>query len=345
MSVSKMAEAAKSILVCSPPGRPYENAQQFLEAKFHHDDYRRLVHQGGEWYRWTGSYWRWSRRASSGKRFTLTSGAPFTRRKPREGLVQVNFDPDIYKVRSLLDALKAATHLPVGKVAPSWLTPRQRGRPLASRMVACKNGLVHVPSRALHLHTPAYYAHHAVAFDFLPDAPRPERWHAFLADLWGEDTEAIATLQELFGYLLSGDTRQQKLFLLVGPKRSGKGTIARVLTAMLGRHHVAGPTLAGMATNFGLMPLIGKPVAIVSDARLGSGDPSIVTERLLSISGEDTLTVDRKYREPWTGQLPTRIMILSNELPRLTDSSGRARLAVHYADPDQYRFTARRIPS
>ena len=47
-----------------------------------------------------------------------------------------------------------------------------------------------------------------------------------------------------------------------------------------------------------------------------------MTERLLSISGEDTLTVDRKYREPWTGQLPSRLVILSNELPRLADSSG-----------------------
>ena len=27
----------------------------------------------------------------------------------------------------------------------------------------------------------------------------------------------------------------------------------------------------------------------------------IAVERLLSISGEDTITVDRKYREPWTG--------------------------------------------
>jgi putative DNA primase/helicase len=43
---------------------------------------------------------------------------------------------------------------------------------------------------------------------------------------------------------------------------------------------------------------------------------------LLSISGEDSITVDRKYREPWTGQLPTRFLILSNELPRFTDSSG-----------------------
>ena len=43
---------------------------------------------------------------------------------------------------------------------------------------------------------------------------------------------------------------------------------------------------------------------------------------LLSISGEDTLTIDRKYREPWTGRLPTRFMILTNELPRFSDSSG-----------------------
>ena len=27
----------------------------------------------------------------------------------------------------------------------------------------------------------------------------------------------------------------------------------------------------------------------------------IAVERLLSISGEDTLTIDLEYREPWTG--------------------------------------------
>jgi putative DNA primase/helicase len=45
-----------------------------------------------------------------------------------------------------------------------------------------------------------------------------------------DDVEAIETLQEWCGYCLTTDTRQQKIFLVVGPKRSGKGTIARVLT-------------------------------------------------------------------------------------------------------------------
>jgi putative DNA primase/helicase len=42
----------------------------------------------------------------------------------------------------------------------------------------------------------------------------------------------------------------------------------------------------------------------------------------LSISGEDSLTVDRKYKEPWTGRLPTRFLVMTNELPRLSHASG-----------------------
>ena len=45
-------------------------------------------------------------------------------------------------------------------------------------------------------------------------------------------------------------------------------------------------------------------------------------ERLLSITGEDMLTVDRKFRDRGTGKLPTRFVVLSNELPRFHDSSG-----------------------
>jgi putative DNA primase/helicase len=48
----------------------------------------------------------------------------------------------------------------------------------------------------------------------------------------------------------------------------------------------------------------------------------VITERLLAVSGEDAITVDRKNLQPLTQKLPTRFMILSNELPRLSDASG-----------------------
>ena len=47
----------------------------------------------------------------------------------------------------------------------------------------------------------------------------------------------------------------------------------------------------------------------------------MVVERLLSISGEDTLTVNRKYREQWTGKLPTRICCARTSYPELGDAS------------------------
>src|SRR5690606_2282021 len=153
-----------------------------------------------------------------------------------------------------------------------------------------------------------------------PDATAPT-WEQFLAQVWPEDPEAIAALQEWFGYVLSGRTDQQKILLIVGPSRSGKGTIARVLKELVGRENLAGPTLAGLGTNFGLSTLVGKPLAVISDARLSGNDNSQVVERLLTISGEDTIDIDRKYRAVWTGKLPTRLVVLSTVLPHFCDSS------------------------
>jgi len=81
-----------------------------------------------------------------------------------------------------------------------------------------------------------------------------------------------------------------------GPKRAGKGTIARVLAWLVGTGNAVAPTLAGLGMNFGLAPQIGKRVAIISDARLGGrADQHAIAERRLSITGEDAITIDRKY--------------------------------------------------
>jgi putative DNA primase/helicase len=98
--------------------------------------------------------------------------------------------------------------------------------------------------------------------------------------------------------------------------------IARILTALIGKRSVCGPTLNSFGSEFGLAPLLGKSLAIISDARsVGGKNSSVVVERLLSISGEDTLTVNRKYKDQWSGKLPVRLHIISNELPRLGDAS------------------------
>jgi putative DNA primase/helicase len=309
--------------IVPPPTDPHQVARQFMAEHYTDEDGARLLrYWRGDWHAWTGTHWpEVEDRQVKSDLWTWLADAdyvkPATATKPSE---QLPFEPTKYKVANVLDALQACSHLSASVAAPAWLA---EAKTAATEMVAMSNGLLHLPTRILMPHTPSFFTHHALPFEFDPAAPRPRRWLQFLDELWSDDPEAISTLAEVFGYILSGETRQQKMFMLVGPKRGGKGTIARVLTGLLGAHNVAAPTLSGLTSNFGLSPLIGKPLAVVSDARLGSrSDSLIAVERLLSVSGEDSITVDRKYRDPWTGQLPSRFVILTNELPRLTDSSG-----------------------
>jgi putative DNA primase/helicase len=156
-----------------------------------------------------------------------------------------------------------------------------------------------------------------------PYAPVPVHWFRFLEELWPADQASRDTLQEWIGYCLTPRTHLQKIALIVGPKRSGKGTIGRVMRRLLGERHVSGPTLANLSEQFGLSILVGKTVAIIADARIsGRTDTAVLTERLLSISGEDTLSIPRKFLPDWTGKLTTRFLLMTNELPRIEDVSG-----------------------
>jgi putative DNA primase/helicase len=103
--------------------------------------------------------------------------------------------------------------------------------------------------------------------------------------VWPEDRESIDTLQEWFGYTLLPDTSQHKILTVVGPPRSGKGTIARTHQSVLGAGNVASPTLGSLADQFGLQGLIGKTLAIISDARLSGRTSSGSTCRPSPLSG------------------------------------------------------------
>ena len=229
--------------------------------------------------------------------------------------------PNKALVDRFIDALQAAAFVRGVAEAPAWM--RGTG-PRPDELIACTNGVLHIPTRSL-IREPTrdFFNMNAVSFAWDEDAPDPVEWLSFLAAVWPDDEESIRTLQEVFGLVLTADTSQQKAFLLIGPKRSGKGTIARVLTELVGRGNHVAPTFAGLGERFGLESFIGKRLAIVSDARLGGkADIAAIAENLLRITGEDSVSVQRKHRTDWTAKLQVRFLILSNEVPALFDQSG-----------------------
>ena len=282
----------------------------------------RILHWRGEFYSWDATRYVTRDRVYIDQRlYHFMAGCLTLKVNPKTGDSEtVAFNPKTSTVNDVAHALRAVCYadLPEPQV---WIDPKPGDFP-AHEIVAFKNGFLHHPTRTIMPSTDRLFCVSSLAFDYNPSANEPTEWLKFLQSLWPDDPESISTLAEVFGYLLTDDTSQQKMFMLIGPPRCGKGTILRILEALVGYANRVSPSLASLGTQFGLQPLIGKRLAMISDARLsGRADQQPIVENLLRISGEDTITIDRKNMTAWSGKMAIRFVLASNELPAFSDAS------------------------
>ncbi|MCK5172004.1 MAG: hypothetical protein KAR47_01350, partial [Planctomycetes bacterium] len=256
-----------------------------------------------------------------------------------------------HTVKNALSAMGSfdGVDIPSAIIAPAWLTGQDRPDP--EYVIALNNGLLDVSGDVPELmgHTPDFLSFNPLPYDYDRDAECPE-WKKFLGQVFelkqlsssetkfdedvGDfveveetvpDEEKIQCLQEWFGLLLTTEMGYHKMLGIIGPKRSGKGTIARILTAMIGASNVATPTFGSLVETFGLQGLLDARVAIFGDANMDK-DPVVVgraVEKLKTISGGDGIDVNRKYERHIMGaRLKVRFLMISNNLQRLTDPTG-----------------------
>lgn len=283
------------------PNEPLEVAHALLRRKSQVSDHVRIWR--GDWYVWGGTHWRlapateltdWLRRDLRHAWYMSTGKEP----------APVPWAPTSGKVAEVLDALA------------SLLRRRDGDEPDTGLFAA--NGRVSMDGTVTPA-DPSVFNLTSVPYAYEPTALCPE-WGKFLTSSLPEPADQ-ELLQEMFGYLVSGDTRQQKIFFLSGPPGSGKGTALRVLGALMGPEAVSSTSLPGLASHFGLASLIGRQVAFLPDVRFNIRSAHEAVPNLLSISGEDSIPVARKNRDDWMGKLPVRIVMASNDLPSLPDAS------------------------
>ena len=291
-------------------------ARKLLTAKFQSGDNTTLLRSCGQWYQYKNGYYM--EREDETVRASVRKFLDTATKQNKDG-APVPFHPSMTHVSGVVDALRSAALIEDIR-PPIWLGGNENTDP--NDYISMGNGILHVPTRELIPHSPSFFTLNALPYDWVTDG-EPVEWLKFLNAAWPDDWESQNTLQEIIGYLLTPDTRQQKIILIKGPKRSGKGTIGRVIRKLLGETNLCGPSLTSLGGAFGLQPLIGKLVAIMPDARIsGRSNKQVIVERLLMISGEDNVTVDRKCIDSWTGILPTRILMMTNETPQLGDAAG-----------------------
>lgn len=260
----------------------------------------------GDFYRHTGTHWapietsevnRWL--------YTATENAYYMAQNRQKEWEPRTWAPNRKKVGDLQHALAEGVLQHTGE---------------AETCIALNNGVFDRHTRKLSPHDPERFNLHALPFNYDENAECPQ-WLAFLESVLPGDTEAHRFLQEWFGYVISGRTDLQKMASLVGPRRCGKGTIARILEAMLGSEAVASPSMSRLGGTFGMQNLIGKSLAVMGDVRWNSSNIADAVPVLLGITGEDSQDVDRKNRTAWHGRLGVRFMLMSNDEPNFRDAS------------------------
>lgn len=132
----------------------------------------------------------------------------------------------------------------VGKFGPLpfWIGS-DRPFTTTKNVIGFSNGLLDLEAPAdLIPHSPNWCSTVCFPFAFDPLATCPT-WEKFLSEVLEDDDDRVALVQEFFGYCLSSDTSLQKALILVGKPRSGKGTIQRVLGALVGPDNSTGFSL------------------------------------------------------------------------------------------------------
>ena len=231
-----------------------------------------------------------------------------------------------YVWSSVKQASLADTHVEAANI-PAWINGARGASP--SDLVVFNNGILNVPAFLggnddyLIDTTPDYFNTVAlpIAFDSTATCPT---WLAFLNASLGDERAKIELLQEWFGYCMTPDTSRQKMMYLRGVTGGGKGTVLHVLQALVGEAQSVSTSFSDLAGPFGVAPLVGKLVALVWDARTPkSMDTMRGLEVLLNISGNDSLQVNRKFKDQLDGaRLTCRVTIASNTFLDVQDHSG-----------------------
>lgn len=200
--------------------------------------------------------------------------------------------------------------------------------------VVFRNGVVNIsdPDSPINPHSAKYFTTVELPYDYDVTAQCPT-WLRFLNEVFENDELSKRCLQQYFGYCLVNHNRLQKMALLVGKSRAGKGVITDTVAEMIGEANTSSPSLESLNNNSTLEAMAKSSVAFIPDAHsVHHSHSNAVVSKLKQITGQDSITYHRIYIGATTHKFPCKIFMSTNAFPEFNDPSGAlaARMLVFY---------------
>jgi P4 family phage/plasmid primase-like protien len=195
----------------------------------------------------------------------------------------------------------------------------------ASGKVALANGVLDLRTREFADQSPRYFLRRKLGVAYDPAAKAPQ-FAAFMARLFAErDPKARAALVELLQEFTGGTLcvpllhrEQRRALFLVGPSRTGKTELARLLARLVGSP-VASPSVGQISERFGLACFFDATAWIRDDA-VNEGD-RLDPQRFKTIVTGEPIDIERKNRAAVRVALAIPVVLTANSLPASRDAS------------------------
>lgn len=159
----------------------------------------------------------------------------------------------------------------------------------------------------------------------------PEEFNKYIFKMSGSSSNyrfshQIKVLQRMLGYtiiprhILNSD----KALILYGVAGSGKSTLAKLLGYLLtGKKDLSGLTTSFSAlerNQYALAPFKTAPILVVNE--LPDKFTSEIRGTLNSLISGESVDINEKFRPNYSMQLPAKIVLIGNVLPKISDNSG-----------------------
>ena len=210
-----------------------------------------------------------------------------------------------------------------------------------SGLICFKNGVLNLKTRQLLPHSPDYFFNYQLPFDWIPDADHPKLVTDWLYEATGKQSDQVELIRAWFHAVIVGRPDLQRFLEVIGFGGSGKGTLLRLLCALIGHDAVHSTKIEHLENNrFETAKIFGKKLVVVTDAEKWHGDVST----LKSITGQDLIRFEEKNRQSGDSfMFAGMVMILANQHTASNDySSGIQRRKItlkfdHVVAPEKRR--------
>lgn len=242
-------------------------------------------------YAYTGTYWKEiSNETIDGRLFSLEP------------------DAKLAKIREARELLKTAVHDEGFKF----------GR-VADHEVPCLNGVVNVLTGAIRAHRPSDCIDSVIPWAYDPTATCPI-WIDTLGEWFGDGDgagEAITALQDFFGYIVLPHAKYKKAIILLGPSNSGKSIPAHIARVLVGDDATCSISVEAMDDPVALWAIKHKRLNVITELSAEAMIRDGGFKKL--VSTEEPIFINGKWEKPMMYIPPTKHMVVTNKLPRVTD--------------------------